>query len=299
MGEAIKTSLNGELVTVASRDIAKAQETSKKFQCEYSNSYEELLKRSDIDAVYIPLPVGLHEEWCIKAADSGKHIISEKSLSYNHESVLRILKSVEKNSVLLYENFMCDFHWQHQKVLDLVASGKIGDIQVFTGKFGFPPMAKENIRYKSELGGGALNDNGAYLVFMARKMLNAEPLKAYTISRAGEQVDHSGSAFMEFPNKIVAHLDYGFTFDYQNNYELWGTKGTIRVDRSYSIPPQMKPNIQLIINGKSEEIDSSPCNHFVELVNNFNKTILSNQDFKSQNEKLLAQANAMKMVRGY
>ena len=41
------------------------------------DSYEALLARADIDAVYIPLPTGLRKEWVLRAAAAGKHVLTE------------------------------------------------------------------------------------------------------------------------------------------------------------------------------------------------------------------------------
>ena len=76
-----------ECVAVASRDPAKAAQFLKECGLDASGdtikimTYEELLASDDIDAVYVPLPTGLHLEWVKKAAAAGKHILMEKPLS--------------------------------------------------------------------------------------------------------------------------------------------------------------------------------------------------------------------------
>src|SRR3989338_5169643 len=69
---------NAEVVSIASRDFAKAKEWALNFGIQAEESYDALLENRNIDAVYIPLPVGLHKEWVLKAAAAGKHIICEK-----------------------------------------------------------------------------------------------------------------------------------------------------------------------------------------------------------------------------
>lgn len=75
-----------ELVAIASRTSEKAQEFAQIFDCEAITGYGNLLTREDIDAVYMPLPTGLHEEWVLKTLDARKHILIEKSLAENYTS---------------------------------------------------------------------------------------------------------------------------------------------------------------------------------------------------------------------
>ena len=81
--QAIRRSGNGTLVAVASRDAGRAGEWIAENQAEQPfevvpeavGGYEELLRREDVDAVYIPLPTGLRAEWVLKAAEAGKHVL--------------------------------------------------------------------------------------------------------------------------------------------------------------------------------------------------------------------------------
>ncbi|MBC7603407.1 MAG: Gfo/Idh/MocA family oxidoreductase, partial [Ramlibacter sp.] len=52
-----------ELVAVASRDAAKAATFAAEFGCEAVTGYDALVERPDVDALYVPLPTGLHPEW--------------------------------------------------------------------------------------------------------------------------------------------------------------------------------------------------------------------------------------------
>jgi dTDP-3,4-didehydro-2,6-dideoxy-alpha-D-glucose 3-reductase len=71
------------LVAVASRDEHKAATLAAAFDTEAVTGYENLLHRTDIDAVYMPLPTGLHREWITKSLQAGKHVFAEKSLAMN------------------------------------------------------------------------------------------------------------------------------------------------------------------------------------------------------------------------
>src|SRR5688500_3092989 len=81
---AIHAAKNSELIAVASRDMEKGKAFAQRCTIpQVYGSYEELLAAPDIDAIYIPLPNGLHAEWSIKAAQAGKHVLCEKPLASN------------------------------------------------------------------------------------------------------------------------------------------------------------------------------------------------------------------------
>src|SRR5215208_4559174 len=74
-----KESPKVELVAVASRDQARADEYAQKWGIDRAyGSYEALLEDPEIEAVYISLPNNLHCEWSIRAVEAGKHVLIEK-----------------------------------------------------------------------------------------------------------------------------------------------------------------------------------------------------------------------------
>ena len=288
---------NGKLIAIASRNEEKAKKLAKKFGCEYEKSYDDVIKRKDVDAIYIPLPVGKHREWVVKAAEAKKHILCEKSLAESLDSVKQMVKACKHNNVVLYEDFMCDYHPQHQKVISMISNGKIGDVFLFRGFFGFPPLNKENIRYQKELGGGSLNDAGSYPIFMSRKMLQSEPLYV-TCSLVYDRekgIDIQGSAQLEFPKNKAALIAFGFNNVYQNNYSVWGSTGLIDVKRAYSIPADMKPQIELIKQDSVEKIESSSADHFSLIFEDFCSSIIEGKGCNYS--KLILQARVMEALR--
>ena len=86
-----------ELVAIASRTSEKAEEFAALFGCEAVTGYDYLLQL-DIDAVYIPLPTGLHEEWINKALLAGKHVYAEKSIASSFDSAKSMVENAKKNT---------------------------------------------------------------------------------------------------------------------------------------------------------------------------------------------------------
>ncbi|MBD3282899.1 hypothetical protein GF396_01260 [Candidatus Pacearchaeota archaeon] len=297
-----------ERIYVSSREKKKAEKIASQFNIESHGSYDSMVNDSEIDIIYIPLPIGLHEKWVIKSAKKGKHILCEKSLSDNFNSVKRMIKVCKKNKVVLFENFMCDYHIQHEKVMEIIRKGKIGKPWTMKCYFGFPPLSKNNFRYKEFLGGGSLNDAGAYTIFMARKILDSEPISVtanlsnYDSHSNFYNVDIKGNAMVEF-KESTAFLSFGFDNVYQNNYSIWGSEGMINVERAFSIPPNMKPNITLYKNNNSKssfkKIEVAKCNHFEKLLKDFFRVIKDKDDKrrKTNYSSLIKQAKSMESLR--
>lgn len=243
---------NAELVAIASRSADTAREWAERYGLEAEN-YESLLKREDIDIIYSPLPIGLQEEWTLKAAAAGKHVICEKSITYSLESARRMIEACKRNSVALYENFAPEFHPQHEKVRSLLVEGAIGTPHVWTGYYGFPPFEKGNIRLNADLKGGSLNDAGCYTVFIARKLFATEPIAVTcALFNDGAEVDMRGTALVEFPT-ATALMAFGFDDMYRNTYSIWGSKGIVQTDRAFAIPPAFSPTIELVTNDGAQD----------------------------------------------
>ena len=75
--KAIRLSGNGRVSAVASRSAGRAQAFIDECAGEVPptqavaavGSYDELIAREDVDAVYIPLPTGMRKEWVIACAN--------------------------------------------------------------------------------------------------------------------------------------------------------------------------------------------------------------------------------------
>ncbi|MDP1760338.1 MAG: Gfo/Idh/MocA family oxidoreductase [Candidatus Woesebacteria bacterium] len=291
-----------KLVAIGSRSVEKAREMAARYGLE-PESYESLIARDDIDVIYSPLPVGIQEEWTIKAAAAGKHVICEKSITYSLESAQRMVNSCRENGVALYENFVPEFHPQHAKILSLINEQKIGIPHVWNGAYGFPPFPSDDIRYSADLKGGALNDCGCYTVFMARKIMQQEPIAVTcTLEQDGKEVDIKGSALLEFENG-EALMSFGFDHLYQNTYSVWGSRGLVRTNRAFAIPPTFVPAVELITNDGAkdtrEDIEIPTANQFALSFDFFCQAVVANdtKQFEEMYDRIIRQASVLEAMR--
>jgi len=245
---AIKRADLAEVVAIASRG-SQVHEVAAELQIPRAyESYDALLEDQEIDAVYIPLPNHLHKEWVLKAAEKGKHVLCEKPLALTAQEAEEIVAACEKHGVKYMEAFMYQFHPQHQRVRDIIASGEIGEVKLFKSSHSFFLNDREgDIRIKKEMGGGAIYDIGCYSIHVLRTVLQAEPVLAKGIAKqdANNDVDLSSFIYLEMENGIPAAIDCSFDMTGRNEYEVVGTKGTIRVP--FAFRPDLNGGVGLVI----------------------------------------------------
>ncbi|HYW51937.1 MAG TPA: Gfo/Idh/MocA family oxidoreductase, partial [Gemmatimonadaceae bacterium] len=94
------------IVAIASRDAARARAFAARHGVPGAEgSYQELLSRDDIDAVYIPLPNALHGPWAMRAMEAGRHVLCEKPLASNADEARAMFAAARRHGVHLAEAF--------------------------------------------------------------------------------------------------------------------------------------------------------------------------------------------------
>ena len=225
----------------------------------------------DIDAVYIPLPTGLHEEWIVKALKAGKHVYAEKSIADSFESAKRMVNLAREKDLALVEGYMFLYHTQHQAVKKLIEDGAIGELRNVHAAFGFPPLPEGNFRYDKQIGGGALYDAAGYPLRAVHMLLGPDykvtAATLYTDPKTGTNL--YGSAFLSGRPGVGAQIAFGFDHFYQCYYEIWGSKGKITAERAFTPAADFMPVIHLEQQGVSERMPQPACNHFVGAMKEF------------------------------
>jgi NDP-hexose-3-ketoreductase len=244
-----------ELVAVASRDPGRAAEFAATFGGTPVAGYDALLDRDDVDAVYVPVPCGLHGEWVRRSLRSGRHVLVEKPVSAGYHETLGLFALAERSGLVLLENAMFLYHSQHAAVRKLVADGAVGEVREFASAFAIPPKPAGDIRYRPDLGGGALLDVGFYPVRAALSFLGPDLTVAGAVLRydPGLDVEVSGSALLHDSAGVTAHLTFGMEHDYRTMYQIWGSGGRLTLDRAFTPPDDHRPVLKLDRQNRYEE----------------------------------------------
>jgi predicted dehydrogenase len=189
-----------QIAAVAARDPARARAFAARHGvprvCE---SYAALLEDPGLDAIYNPLPNGLHCEWTLRALRAGKHVLCEKPLAANADEAERMAAAAEQTGRELVEAF----HWRYpplaSRMREIVRSGVLGELRRVEASMCIPLPLPGDIRYRLDLSGGATMDVGCYAINLVRFLAEAEPeVERVSIRRSSPQVDRWMRAELRF-----------------------------------------------------------------------------------------------------
>ena len=224
-----RESAGAEVVAVASRDRDRAAAyADEKGIPRAHGSYEDLLADEDVEAVYVPLPNGMHLPWSERALAAGKHVLCEKPLSPRAADVEAAFDAAERAGRILMEAFMWRYHPPRRRSSRSLRDGAIGRLRVARAAFGFTlDPAADNVRWSAELEGGALMDVGCYCI-SALRLLAGEPERVSAeLVPGGDGVDARLAGLLRFGGDVLGTFDCAFDVPYRAGLELVGETGTI------------------------------------------------------------------------
>jgi predicted dehydrogenase len=165
-----------ELVAVAARDRSRAEAFATKHQIpKVHDTYEALIADPGIDAIYNPLPNGLHAEWTERALAAGKHVLCEKPFTANAPEAERVAAKATGTDLVVMEAFHYRYHPVAERMREIAQSGELGPLRRIETSMCIPLPLPNDIRYRYDLAGGAGMDVGCYAIHMNRLVAGSEP----------------------------------------------------------------------------------------------------------------------------
>ncbi len=243
----LKLLSNANLYATASRSLQKAQDFATTFGFEKAyGSYEEMLKDTELDVVYIATPHTFHAEHSLLSINHGKAVLCEKAFAINQKEVTQMITASNDHKIFLMEAFWTRFIPSFQKVLEMIKTNELGDLKIIQSDFMFfAPFNTESRLYNLDLGGGSLLDIGIYPVFTALMTLGVpdEIAAKAKLSKTGSD-EHLEMVF-SYTNGAKAYLKSGFTCDSFNETVFHFENGVIKISRELNAPIIIKKNKEI------------------------------------------------------
>jgi predicted dehydrogenase len=222
------------LIAICDLNEVTARTVANEYKAEsFTTSYEELIRRKDVDAVSLCVPHDMHRDMAVAAARAGKHILVEKPLAITMKEASEIIAAAKENKVKLMTGHNMRYMGQHAKAKELVDQDVIGkpflmvaSVHVFGVISGFRLSLKHQ-------GGGTLIDSGVHRFDLIRwimgdvKRLYGKKGRFYNMEMEGED---TAAVLMEFESGAVGTFTCSWSAKAPKNEEylqIYGPKGSI------------------------------------------------------------------------
>ena len=220
---------DAELAAIASRNPEKLASFSREYRpAQAFSTYEALVECTDVEAIYVATPHGMHYDHVMLCLRNGKAVLCEKAFALNLAQAREMVEFARKQKIFLMEAFWTKFLPQYEKIIDIIVSGTIGEIKMIQSDFGFKaPEPKAQRLYDPLLGGGSLLDIGIYPVFLAQSILG-KPTQVHAFITPYESgVDEQCVMTMKFAGGALAVLSSTFAAETPVEAMIAGTAGRI------------------------------------------------------------------------
>ncbi|MEN6315697.1 MAG: Gfo/Idh/MocA family oxidoreductase [Clostridiaceae bacterium] len=284
---------NAELAAVMEVNMELAEKIRAKYNAKKAyDNIDKLLADKDIDAVYIATPVMYHKEQAFKAARAKKHILIEKPVALTAQEGEEVLKVCRQEGVLITVGLMMRFHAYHQKMKEIVESGKLGRIVSCRGQLTcwYPDMSGNWRQRKSTSGGGALMDMGVHCIDLIQYITGAKAKRVAALIGTKTfqyEVEDSASVIFEMDNGANAYVDANFNIPdaaARCRLEFYGTRGSMLAEGTISQVEGGKLDVVLSddslgYDAKQDRVDVNTVDIKVEFGNMYTKEIESFSSF--------------------
>ncbi len=221
------------VAAVAARDASRARSFAAKHGvASVHESYEGLIADPDLDAIYNPLPNGLHGRWTRAALAAGKHVLCEKPLTANASEAREIAELAANSDRVVMEAFHYRYHPLTLRVEEIIATGELGTLQRVEAALCFPLPKFSDIRYNYSLAGGATMDAGCYAVHMVRTFGGSTPEVVSARAKLRDrQIDRAMTAELRFAGGHTGRVRCSLWSSHllQISAHVIGERGELRV----------------------------------------------------------------------
>ena len=182
LAPALQQTQNCRLAGIVTGTPAKATEWMQKYNIPKENVYDyktfdRIVDNKDIDVIYVVLPNSMHEEYVVRAAQAGKHVICEKPMAITPKACQNMIDACKKANKQLAIGYRLHYEPFTKEVMRLGREKVFGAVKFVESSDGFRSGDPNQWRLKKSMaGGGPLMDVGIYAVQGARYVTGEEPM---------------------------------------------------------------------------------------------------------------------------
>ena len=248
MIDAISKSTGSTVNAIAGRNPDALSDFSERHHIPRSFvGFEEVVADPEIDAVYIGLPNHVHADLTIAAAEHGKAVLSEKSLTTTMIDAHRLVDTVRDTSFFV-EGLMYLSHPLQQAFVGLLTDGRLGALRSIRASY-----AADIAHLVNPAGMGTLYNLGCYpvslLQLVVQTMCGEDAFSARQLTGFANRSSSDGNvvdaaASIRFDNGVLASVQSSDTFGNDSEFSVSGEHGTLRFITNPWLP---EPGVNSIV----------------------------------------------------
>jgi predicted dehydrogenase len=225
---------NVELSAVSEVNRNRLHIISDKFKIEqrYTN-YQDLLEKSDVDAVIISTPTNTHKEIAIDCLQAGKDVLVEKPLARTYLEAKQVADIAKKTKRKLMVGMNLRFRPDSMLLRSMITASEIGD--PFYVKCGWIRQQSSSEKWftkKEESGGGVIIDLGIHLLDLVLWLLGYPEVTSVAttnFSHHTKNVEDTSISCIKCKGSAVINLEVSWSLPVEKNhffFDVFGTKGS-------------------------------------------------------------------------
>jgi len=240
MADAIKAQGQSSIYGVAGRNTTTLAEFATQYDIPHQfTDFDALINDPQVDVIYIALPNHLHHDYVIKAANAGKAILCEKSLSVDMAKSIESLAAVKHNKVFFLEGLMYLAHPFMQQLSKTLATGVIGEVKSIRGQY-----CAAISQFVNPASLGALFNLGCYpaslMQLVMQQQFGTEQSQQYHIEATGRRGQDGNiaesTAIVSYSNGVQCHLHTAEDYGLHAGFTILGSLGSIELNSNPWLP---------------------------------------------------------------
>lgn len=229
---------DAELVAVGSRTTEAARAFAERYQVPHVHgSWAELAADPDVDVVYVATPHAQHHAATRLLLEAGKAVLCEKAFTLDLPTATDLVDLARERGLFLMEAMWMRCNPAIRALVDLVASGRIGEVRAVHADFGLAAHLPLTHRLHAKaLGGGALLDLGVYPITFAHLFLGEPAHIAAWATLTAEEVDGNTGMVFGYDSGALAAITCSLETDSPRRASVSGTAGRVELARGFFRP---------------------------------------------------------------
>lgn len=232
-------------VALVSGDPQKARKIAQQYGIKESalytyETYDQIAQNPEVKVIYIVLPNGMHEEYVVRGAKTGKHIFCEKPMANSAAECERMIAACNAAKVKLMIAYRQQYEPNNRAIVKMVKEGKLGTLRSYLATNSQNEADPTQWRLNRKLaGGGCLPDVGIYCLNAARFLTGEEPSEVfgYTVKPEGDprfkEVEATCNFTLRFPSGFVASCNSGYAGHHSQFLRLEGSDAWAELEPAF------------------------------------------------------------------